>query len=209
MDGGVHQPQVRLTNPATSALDEVVTTCADDSTWIAVVTGPDLQVTNLPHMLEIDAAKKGGCDPCVIGNWTLDLVSINEFVASQSQGANVDVRGSWTTEFLPGPPDGALDMVDRRNLQFFMPDLSATMSVDVAGTGTGPYTADGNTVVVSGYTNQGAVSTGGLGSPFNESNGGGGRSYVCEGDLLVFDFPGGIQMPAVRTPPTPKGNRYF
>jgi len=48
---------------------EVRTTCVDKKDWAVVVSPPDANSSAAsPLILEIDAARPGGCDPCVIGS---------------------------------------------------------------------------------------------------------------------------------------------
>jgi hypothetical protein len=191
---------------------KVRTECTDGETWMVVVSPPTAGSSAVePRVLEIDAAKPGGCDPCVVGGWSMDIQSFEEYMETLSQGQNIDIAGTYTMNFGFGPPEGQLEYSDDRDIEISFPGTGSALAIRLDGSGSGTYSATGDRVSTNGYSDSGTASiTGvpaGASSPFANS-GDGGAPYTCEGDDLTI-VVNGSPLYATRTPATERGPAYF
>ncbi len=192
---------------------EVRTKCQESETWIAVVTTPEVSPSSdLPHALEVDRADPGGCDPCVVGTWSIDLATFSDYFETLSAGQEIEIAGTYTLNFGPGPPEGNLQFSDQRDIAISFPGADASgLAVRLAGGGSATYQASSTHMSTSGYADSGTASI--LGGPVTASSpfsntGDGGVEYTCDDDLLIAQIDG-TPVYANRTPTTPKGTPYF
>jgi len=192
-DWVVHEPEIR-------------STCNDDDAWMVVVTALDADTSSLPHIIDVAKTEEGACDPCLVGRWSIDLPTMSEFFETLSQGADIDISGSWTFEFTSGS-SGAI-FSDDRNIGLGISNAQGAITVDVVGGGSGPYTSDGDTWTTTGFTDATQGSLGGVESPWTTSTGSGSFPYICEDDSLTLQM-GATTIAATRVPDTPEGSPYF
>ena len=190
---------------------EVRTTCEEIESWMVVVSPNELgSSTTTMRKLEVDEVKPGGCDPCLIGSWSVDMDSYQERLNARSP-VKVEISGSYTLSFEPGPPVGGLEFSDRQQTLMEFPSIELGFGVDVDASGGGTYTAIDGNLVSEGYLVSGEGSGVGVpidtSSPFSAS-GDGGAPYICDGDDLTIVFDD-ASLDAVRMPETPEGEAYF
>jgi hypothetical protein len=184
---------------------EVRTRCAEDEPWIVVVTALDA-ASSSSNVVEVTEVSDGVCDACLIGQWDLDMGAVGAVFDKNIPGQSVDVSGSWIFEFGAAAPGASTAIfTEERNFQM----AAGPLVVEQSGTGSGQYTADENTFVVSGYSSTVVASAAGFTSvPFELLGGDGGAAYECEGDSLAYSV-GTDAWFASRIPSTPKGEPYF
>jgi len=190
---------------------EVRTTCIDKKKWAVVVSPPDANSSAAsPLILEIDAARPGGCDPCVIGSWSVDMDTYGKFMETFGEGLDLQLLGTYIFHFAGGPPDESFEFADERNITISIAE-GAGVSFNIAGNGQGTYTALNGRLEVAGYADAGTASVTGVplqaSVPF-ANTGGGGAPFTCEDDDLEILLNGGT-ITATRMPSTPKGPAYF
>ncbi|RLE18073.1 MAG: hypothetical protein DRJ50_13375 [Actinobacteria bacterium] len=191
---------------------EVRTTCTEKETWIAVVSPSDPNSSSAtPHVLEVDAARPGGCDPCVIGSWSINLGTFAAYMESFSQGADVDIAGSYVLHFAGGPPDEGFEAADERDITMSFPAEGGGLSLHIEGNGSGAYTAHAGRLQTNGYADSGTVTVSGVpveaGTSFADF-GDGGAPFTCEENDLEIHVDGNT-VSATRMPSLPKGPPYF
>ncbi len=72
---------------------EVRTRCKANEKWIVVVTS--LDQSGETREIEVDDVKHAVCDSCLVGNWAVDVDTLDEFY-EVSAGIDIEVGGSWT-----------------------------------------------------------------------------------------------------------------
>ncbi|MFV1990887.1 MAG: ImmA/IrrE family metallo-endopeptidase, partial [Acidimicrobiales bacterium] len=189
---------------------EVRTKCTEDEPWIVVVTALNDSKSAPPQVLDVTEMGDGVCDACLIGQWGLDIESVNAIFQKNIPGQSVDVTGSWTLEF-GAAVDGATSatFTDKRDLQLQVQTGLATIPVDQIGNGNGTYTADETFLVVNAYSSSIVATALGITSGPSGFFGEGDRvAYICEKDSLTYTI-GTDEWTASRIPDTPKGDPYF
>lgn len=187
----------------------VLTDCTKKENLYVVPSPPQMGASPVPRKLEVTAAKPGGCDPCVIGTWSLDIGSFERMMESIGGGQDLSIDGTYELTFEPGPPDGSLVYRDARTLAITFPQTGGDFGYSITGGGTATYQNDGQQMSTSGYADSGQVA--GIGIPVSqpfENTGDGGAPYTCELDEMTIQVNDQV-LTAARVPATPKGTPYF
>ena len=161
---------------------EIRATCSKPATWIAVVAANTDTDGSNERSFQVADRQVSDCDPCPIGEWTMDLNSAESFfrnLGPDGAGLNTSITGLWTVSFLAD--QGSLAINDNLNLGVRVLGRDVT----VTGGGAGNLRADEEFLTISFYQASAEAAlfdmtqtASGTGSPT--------FSYKCEGNVLSF-----------------------
>jgi hypothetical protein len=188
---------------------EIRTECSTTETWIVVIGAQSDSSSTPPTTLEVTKVSEGVCDACLIGEWAINLDTMEPFFESLSAGIKIELTGDWTFNF--GRSDGGptAPFSDERDIALTFTEDRGSIAAKLEGKGGGPYTADGTSLQVLSYADTVTVSIGAVSGLFSDSDDGGGVAYLCDEDVFTFTFAAIYDVTADRVPESPQGDPYF
>ncbi len=187
---------------------EIRTECTQQETWIVVV-GTLISNSSEPRNLEVTKVSEGVCDACLIGEWSINLDTMEPFFESLSAGLKVELTGEWAFKFGRSDGGATAPFSDERDIVLTFAEDRGSIAAKLQGKGGGPYMADGTALQVLSYTDSVTVTIGSVSGLFSDSDDGGGVAYLCDEDVFTFTFAGIFDVTADRVPESPQGDAYF
>lgn len=182
--------------------------CDEDSPWMWVATAP----TDPLLELTVTEVEQGSCDPCLLGDWQMDLVTFTSYMTGVfddlgvGDGLELVITGDYYMAF---DEDLEVRMVrrDLTVLPFF--GGRAAPATTIQGEDTGTYATDGRSLRVFGISGAASASTGGISvGPFASDGPTAGEiTYTCDDERLdlVHQPYGSITLYRIDQIPDPEG----
>lgn len=156
--------------------------------------------------IEVDEVSEGVCDPCLIGQWSVDMETLETFYEASPGALDMELNGTVRFEFKGASGAATAEVTDQRDFTMTVQGQSIVRD----GSGAAQYSSDEQFLTITDYVESGVVNVLNSSSPFaGLATAGGAGSYTCEGNDLTVTRPEGASFVAIRDPATPKGEPYF